>query len=351
MIILGIESSCDETGIGIVNDQKEILANRLISQQDEHKLYGGVVPEVAARAHLDHIDTLLEGAMQDAGITFSDLDGVAATCGPGLIGGVMIGMMTGKAIAASQNIPFLAINHLEAHALTPRLTDDITFPFLLLLISGMNTQILLVEDVGKYTCLGQTLDDAIGECFDKTGRLMQLGYPGGPMIQKLALQCEDITAARKKYPLPIPMKGRKNMDFSFSGLKTAVRTHVQNDSNLDKVALCASFQATIIDILDNRLSYALQHLQSVRPTNMPKSLVISGGVAANTPIRTHLETLSKQNGLDFFAPPLHLCSDNGVMIAWTGIERLKRGYIDSLDFAARPRWPLDPTVTKGKKQI
>jgi N6-L-threonylcarbamoyladenine synthase len=348
MIMLGIESSCDETGIGIVTDTREILANRLITQLDEHKLYGGVVPEIAARAHLGHIDTLLDAAMKDAGISYSDLDGVAATCGPGLIGGVMIGMMTGKAIAASQNLPFIAVNHLEAHALTPRMTDDIEFPFLLLLISGMNTQILLVKGVGDYTCLGQTIDDAIGECFDKTGRLLELGYPGGPHIQKLALQCQDVQAARKKYQLPVPLRGRKTMDFSFSGLKTAMRTHIQNDSELDKVALCASFQATVIEILNTRLKYAFTVLKEQYASNMPKSLVISGGVAANTPIREHLASLATENGLDFFAPPLHLCSDNGVMIAWTGIERLKCGYIDALDVPARPRWPLDPQAVRGR---
>jgi N6-L-threonylcarbamoyladenine synthase len=336
MIILGIETSCDETGVGIVSDKKEILANRLITQLDEHKMYGGVVPEIAARAHLDYLDELIAGAMDDAGLKFKDLDGIAATCGPGLIGGVMIGMMSAKAIAAAHGLPFIGVNHLEAHALTPRLTDDIDFPFLLLLISGMNTQILLVEGVGQFTCLGQTIDDAIGECFDKSGRLMDLGYPGGPYIQKLAETCPDWEQACRTYPLPVPMKGRKNCDFSFSGLKTAVRTHVQNDSALDKAALCASFQKTVIDILKDRLQQAFKTLNV-----SPCALVISGGVAANKPIRAALESFAITKKIGFHAPPLNLCADNGVMIAWTGIERLKLGLTSNFDMPARPRWPLE----------
>lgn len=242
-IIMGIETSCDETAVGIVNQRGDIIANRLLTQIDEHKLYGGVVPEIAARAHLDTLDQLIEKAMQDAGLGFGDLSAVAATCGPGLIGGVMVGMMSGKAIAASQDIPFIGVNHLEAHALTPRLTDDLPFPFLLLLISGMNTQLLVVEGVGHYRCLGKTIDDAIGECFDKSGRLMDLGYPAGPYIQKTAEQCKDPVAARALYPLPTPMKGRQELDFSFSGLKTAVRNHVQKaGETLNKQALCSSLQ-------------------------------------------------------------------------------------------------------------
>lgn len=340
MIILGIETSCDETAVGIVNDQGEILANRLLTQVDEHKLYGGVVPEIAARAHLDHLDTLLSLAMQDAGLAFSDLDGVAATCGPGLIGGVMIGMMTGKAVAASQGLPFIAVNHLEAHALTPRMTDAIDFPFLLLLISGMNTQFLIVEGVGRYTCLGKTVDDAIGECFDKSGRLMNLGYPAGPFIQKYAEACADPKAALQRYPLPTPMKGRKELDFSFSGLKTAVRQHVQQDGEaLDKEALCSSLQQTMVEIMHERTDKAIKRFKQLHPGG--RSFVISGGVAANKPIRQALETLSTKHGLDFYAPPIHLCGDNGVMIAWTGIERLKLGLTDTLNAPAKPRWPLE----------
>mgnify|MGYP001083170091 CR=1 FL=1 len=341
IIILGIETSCDETAAGIVNSKGEILANRLLTQVDEHKMYGGVVPEIAARAHLDYLDKLIEKAMVDAGLNFSDLSAVAATCGPGLIGGVMVGMMSGKAIAASQNLPFIGINHLEAHALTPRLTDSLEFPFLLLLISGMNTQLLVVEGVGSYKCLGKTIDDAIGECFDKSGRLMDLGYPAGPYIQKTAEQCADPAAARAKYPLPTPMKGRKELDFSFSGLKTAVRNHVQKEGDdLDKAALCSSLQQTMVDIVCERTEKAMKIFKREYPAGT--GFVISGGVAANRPIREGLSILAKQNALDFFAPPLNLCGDNGVMIAWAGMERYKLGQYDTLDIPARPRWPLDP---------
>ena len=344
-IILGIETSCDETAVGIVNQHGEVLANRLLTQVDEHKLYGGVVPEIAARAHLDTLDQLIEKAMSDANLQFSDLSAVAATCGPGLIGGVMVGMMSGKAIAASRNIPFIGVNHLEAHALTPRLTDDLEFPFLLLLISGMNTQLLVVEGVGQYKCLGKTVDDAIGECFDKSGRLMDLGYPAGPYIQKAAENCKDHQAARELYPLPTPMKGRKELDFSFSGLKTAVRNHVQKAGDeLDKEALCSSLQQVMVEILTERTGRAIDIFRQDYPQG--KGFVISGGVAANKPIRTGLEILAKQNKLDFYAPPLHLCGDNGVMIAWAGMERYNLNQYDELNVSARPRWPLDPNENK-----
>ncbi len=340
VVILGIESSCDETAAGIVNGCGDMLANRLLTQVDEHKMYGGVVPEIAARAHLDTMDHLIEKAMQDAGLGFDNLSAVAATCGPGLVGGVMIGMMSGKAIAASQNIPFIGINHLEAHALTPRLTDDADFPFLLLLISGMNTQLLVVEGVGKYKCLGKTIDDAIGECFDKSGRLMDLGYPAGPFIQKYASLCPDPAAARELYPLPTPMKGRKELDFSFSGLKTAVRNHVQNaGESLNKEALCASLQQTMVDVVVERTSKAIKFFTKTYPAG--KAFVISGGVAANQPIRGALLKLAEENKLDFYAPPLNLCGDNGVMIAWAGVERYHLNLLDSLDMPARPRWPLE----------
>ncbi|MCB9963584.1 MAG: tRNA (adenosine(37)-N6)-threonylcarbamoyltransferase complex transferase subunit TsaD [Rhodospirillales bacterium] len=349
-IVLGIESSCDETAVGIVTHHGDILANRLLTQVDEHKLYGGVVPEIAARAHLDHLDKLIDGAMQDAGIQFSDLSAVAATCGPGLIGGVMVGMMSGKAIAAARNIPFIGINHLEAHALTPRLTDRIEFPFLLLLISGMNTQLLAVEGVGAYRCLGKTIDDAIGECFDKSGRIMNLGYPAGPFIQKYALACPDLAAARTRYPLPHPLKGKKTLDFSFSGLKTAVRNHVTDGmSETDKQDLCASLQQTMVEILEERCTQAMMLFRSIYsiPSGTSPAFVISGGVAANKPIRDALETLTTSHGFGFFAPPVHLCGDNGVMIAWAGIEHLRLNRQDGLDMPARPRWPLEDLGREG----
>ena len=227
MIVLGIETSCDETAVAVIDGDKTIRANLVLSQLEEHKAFGGVVPEIAARAHMDHLDTLIEAAMQDARITFKDLSGVAATTGPGLIGGVMVGMMAGKAIAAAHDLPFVAVNHLEAHALTPRLTNDLEFPYLLLLVSGGHTQILVAEDVGKYKKLGTTVDDGLGECFDKAAKLMGLPHPGGPHVERAAADCKNHKTALEKFPLPLSMKGRAGCDFSFSGLKTAVRNHVE----------------------------------------------------------------------------------------------------------------------------
>lgn len=345
--ILGIETSCDETSVSVVNDKGEILSNLVLSQLEEHRAFGGVVPEIAARAHIDHLHTLIKAAMEDAKISFSDLNGVAATCGPGLIGGVMIGMMAGKAIAASRNIPFIAVNHLEGHALTPRLTDKIEFPYLLLLVSGGHTQLLVAEGVGKYTRLGTTLDDAAGECFDKSAKLMGLPYPGGPELQKIAAECKDPKAALKKFPLPTPMKGRKNADFSFSGLKTAVRLHVEKLpegllKREDVADLAYAFQNTMAEVVADRCKHAIETFRkkykAVNPT-----LVVSGGVSANTAIRARLEELCKKENFRAYAPPLSLCGDNAAMIAWAGLERLRtlapNG--DPLDTKARPRWPLD----------
>lgn len=346
MNILGIESSCDETGVAIVSDDKTIHANLVLSQLKEHEAFGGVVPEIAARAHLDHMDSLLKAAMTDSGMNFSDLDGVAATCGPGLIGGVMVGMMTAKAIAAAHNLPFIAVNHLEAHALTPRLTDDLDFPYLLLLVSGGHTQTLIVEGVGRYKRLGTTLDDALGECFDKSAKLMGLPYPGGPNLEKLAAECTDPDAALKRFDLPRPMLGREEPDFSFSGLKTAVRQYIDSMpgdtlERTDMAALAHSFQCAVTDIVTDRCAKAIDiFINSHNPKN--PTLVVSGGVAANTAIRNALQDLTSTRKIGFVAPPLNLCSDNGAMIAWTGIERLREGLTDPLDTAARPRWPLDP---------
>jgi len=349
MIVLGIETSCDETAVAVIDGEKRILANLVLSQLEEHKAFGGVVPEIAARAHMDHLDTLISAAMQDAGIGFSDLTGIAATTGPGLIGGVMVGMMAGKAIAAARNLPFVAVNHLEAHALTPRLTNDLDFPYLLLLVSGGHTQILIAEDIGKYKRLGSTIDDALGECFDKAAKLMGLPHPGGPHVERAAKDCKDHQAALEKFPLPVPMKGREGCDFSFSGLKTAVRNHVEKlpDGNLayeDVAALCYAFQETAAQIVADRMSHAIEIFKKTYG-NVPRpSLVVSGGVAANARIRKALLDLSESQKMEFVAPPMNLCSDNGAMIAWTGIERLKRGMTHSLDIAARPRWPLDETA-------
>lgn len=346
MYVLGIETSCDETAAAIVDGERRILSNLVLSQIKEHKAFGGVVPEVAARAHLEHLHTLIDVAVKEARLTFDDLSGVAATCGPGLIGGVMVGMMAGKAIAAAKKIPFIGVNHLEGHALTPRLTDDIPFPYLLLLVSGGHTQILVAEDVGVYKRWGTTLDDAAGECFDKSAKLMGLGYPGGPAIEKMARECKDPDQAKARFPLPVPMKGRKDYDFSFSGLKTAVRTYVEKfppgELQIEDVfAVSYALQSAIAETLANRCENALKAFDKrYRPNR--KIFVVSGGVAANSKIRTALKSISKRNGFEFNAPPLKLCSDNAAMIAWAGIERLKKNQHDGLDFKARPRWPLDP---------
>lgn len=346
MKILGIETSCDETAAAVVNDKGEILSSLVLSQLKEHRAFGGVVPEIAARAHIDHLQTLITAAMQDANLTFKDIDGVAATCGPGLIGGVMIGMIAGKAIAASQNLPFIAVNHLEGHALTPRLTDGVEFPYLLLLVSGGHTQILVAEDVGTYKLWGTTLDDASGECFDKSAKLMGLPYPGGPEIQKIAAECKDPAAALKRFALPSPMKGRKELDFSFSGLKTAVRLAVEalpegDLQRADIADLACAFQITVADVIADRCEKAIQKFKTKYPSPNPQSLVVSGGVAANTAIRARLETLCIEHAMRAYAPPVKLCGDNAAMIAWAGLERLQKGLTDSLDFKARPRWPLN----------
>lgn len=345
MIVLGIETSCDETSAALVRDDRTIMAHLVLSQIKEHAVFGGVVPEIAARAHLDHLDTLVRGVMQDASIGFDDLGAVAATCGPGLIGGVMVGMMAGKAVAAAKNIPFIAVNHLEAHVLTPRLTNDIDFPYLVLLASGGHTQILIAEDVGVYRRIGTTIDDAIGECFDKSAKMMGLPHPGGPQVEKMAQACADRNAARARFPLPAPMKGRAGCDFSFSGLKTAVRDHVAalppGDLRRPDVAdLCASLEHTIADVVTDRCAHAIRTFRAKHPAG--RTLIVSGGVAANTTLRSALKTLSSQWDMDFVAPPMALCSDNAAMIAWAGVEKIKRGQTDTLDVPARPRWPLDP---------
>ncbi|MCB1652252.1 MAG: tRNA (adenosine(37)-N6)-threonylcarbamoyltransferase complex transferase subunit TsaD [Alphaproteobacteria bacterium] len=346
MNILGLETSCDETSAAVVNERGEILSNLVLSQLEEHRAFGGVVPEIAARAHVEHLHRLIEAAMDDAGLGFEDLDGVSATCGPGLIGGVMVGMMAGKAIAASQHIPFVAVNHLEGHALTPRLTDGLAFPYLLLLVSGGHTQILVAEGVGRYRRWGTTLDDAAGECFDKAAKLMGLNYPGGPEVQKIASECKDGEAAIKRFGLPAPMKGRAELDFSFSGLKTAVRLAVEalpeGDLQRSDIAdLAYVFQDTVADVMVDRCARALDKFKSEYKMASP-ALVVSGGVSANSAIRARLEALCFGQGVRFYAPPLKLCGDNAAMIAWAGYERLRAGYQDGLDFKARPRWPLDP---------
>ncbi len=350
MIVLGIETSCDETAAAVVTDNREIRSNVVLSQLEEHRVYGGVVPEIAARAHLEHIDKVIKAALDDAGITFDDLDGVASTCGPGLIGGVMIGMMSAKAIASIQNIPFIGINHLEGHVLTARLTDDVSFPYLVLLVSGGHTQILVAEGLGQYKRWGTTLDDAAGECFDKSAKLMGLPYPGGPNVEKFASQCPDPKAAIERFPLPSPMKGRKNCDFSFSGLKTAVRLHVDNlpEGKLERsdiIDLCYAFQFKMAEILADKCKNAVERfLQDYGDQTQNPTLVVCGGVSANKIIAQKLDELTSDYGMTVNAPPLSLSGDNGAMIAWAGIERLTDGQSDTMDFKARPRWPLDPTA-------
>ena len=348
MYVLGIETSCDETSAAIVSGEGKICASLVLSQIKEHKTFGGVVPEIAARSHLDHLDTLIRAAMSDAKIGFGDLSAVAATCGPGLIGGVLVGMMAGKAIASARNIPFIAVNHLEGHALTPRLTDKVEFPYLLLLISGGHTQILVAEGVGQYKRWGTTLDDAAGECFDKSAKLMGLPYPGGPNVEKLAALCKDPIAALKRFDLPRPMLGRKELDFSYSGPKTAVRNYVEalpeGTLKQDDVAdLCFALQTAMAETLADRCARALEKFISTYAPETP-ALVVSGGVAANLAIRAKLETAAAKQNAKLYAPPVHLCSDNAAMIAWAGLERLRLGLTDSLDVMARPRWPLDPSA-------
>jgi N6-L-threonylcarbamoyladenine synthase len=343
MIVLGIETSCDETAAAVVTGDRRILSDRILSQLDEHRPFGGVVPEVAARAHLEYLDGLIAEAMAEAGVGFAELDGVAATGGPGLIGGVIVGVMTAKAIAAVHGLPFLAVNHLEGHALTARLTDDVDFPFLLLLVSGGHCQLLAVEGVASYRRLGTTVDDALGEAFDKVAKMLGLGYPGGPEVERAAE-----TGDPKRFRLPRPMKGRPGCHFSFSGLKTAVK-HVVDalpsgppgafDAG-DVADLCASFQAAAGDALVDRTANALHAFRDLHPGS--DTLVVAGGVAANVDLRARLAGLAEAEGVRLVAPPQHLCTDNGAMIAWAGIERLRLGLTDPLDFKPRPRWPLDP---------
>lgn len=328
-IVLGIESSCDETAAALVDSERRILAQRIASQDEEHRPYGGVVPEIAARAHADRLAPLIEGTLADAGMTLADVDAVAATAGPGLIGGVMVGLVTAKALAMAGDKPLIAINHLEGHALSPRLADPaLAFPYLLLLVSGGHCQLLLVEGVGRYTRLATTIDDALGEAFDKTAKILGLGYPGGPAVERLARAGDP-----RAVPLPRPLVGSGEPHFSFAGLKSAVLRAKQSGAHGD-ADLAASFQQAALDCVIDRTRIALNTAAGA------SALVVAGGVAANQVIRAGLEALAADHGLPFVAPPLALCTDNAAMIAWAGIERL--GQSDPLDFAARPRWPLDP---------
>ena len=345
MLVLGIETSCDETAAAVVGDDRRILSNLVLSQLDDHRPYGGVVPEIAARSHLDHLDGLIARALDEASVDFDALDGIAATAGPGLIGGVFVGVMTAKAIAAARGLPFLAINHLEGHALSARLSDDLAFPYLLLLVSGGHCQLLAAEGVGCYRRLGGTVDDAVGEAFDKSAKILGLGYPGGPALEQAAKGGDP-----GRFDLPRPMLGRKSLDFSFSGLKTAVRhqaaalgeDRAKPPGAEDAADLAASFQAAVADVLADRCSRALDRFQS--RYGQPGPLVVAGGVAANRTLRARLDAVARSAQARFVAPPPALCTDNAAMIAWAGVERLRLGLVDPLDFAPRPRWPLEQTA-------
>ena len=350
MIVLGIESSCDETAAALVNEKKEILGEALLSQE-EHKSYGGVVPEIAARAHLEHMDEILEQCFAKTNLKLSDIDAVAAASGPGLIGGVIVGVMTAKALSIALNKPFIAVNHLEGHALAPRVSNDVEFPYLLLLVSGGHSQILVVKDVNEYERLGTTIDDATGEAFDKVAKMLGLGYPGGPAVEKLAA-----TGNETRFTLPKPLIGTPDCNLSFSGLKTAVRKIIETyapDGDLthanipaqDMADICACFQYTATDCLCRKLKRAISYFKQNYPNG--KHLVVSGGVASNTYLREKLKNLAIANDLIFAAPLIRFCTDNGVMIAWAGLERFKKGLISSLDFKPRPRWPLDTNAPKA----
>jgi N6-L-threonylcarbamoyladenine synthase len=332
-IVLGIESSCDETAAALVTTERVILAQHIASQDEAHRPYGGVVPEIAARAHAERLAPLIAATLGDAGLTLADVDAVAATAGPGLIGGVMVGLVTAKALAMASDKPLIAINHLEGHALSPRLADPaLAFPYLLLLVSGGHCQILLVEGVGRYRRLATTIDDALGEAFDKTAKLLGLGYPGGPAVERLAREGDA-----KRVPLPRPLVGSAEPHFSFAGLKSAVmRAKQARTDEYTDADIAASFQQAAIDCLIDRARRALANAGPVT------ALVVAGGVAANQAIRAALEGLAAAHGLPFVAPPLALCTDNAAMIAWAGVERL--GQSDPLDTPARPRWPLDPAA-------
>jgi N6-L-threonylcarbamoyladenine synthase len=348
-LVLGIETTCDETAAAVVaraaDGSGRILSNIVRSQTDEHAAYGGVVPEIAARAHVDVLDTLIDAAMREAGIDYAALDGVAAAAGPGLIGGVIVGLTTAKAIALVHDTPLIAVNHLEAHALTPRLTDAIAFPYCLFLASGGHTQIVAVVGVGQYVRLGTTVDDAMGEAFDKVAKMLGLPYPGGPQVEQAA---KDGDAAR--FAFPRPMQGRPDANFSLSGLKTAVRNEaskIESPVQKDINDLCAGFQAAVLDSTADRLSVGLRLFRD--QFGAPTALVAAGGVAANQAIRAALENVAAQAGTVLVMPPPALCTDNGAMIAWAGAERLALGLTDGMDSAPRARWLLDANASVPEK--
>jgi len=345
-IVLGLETSCDETAAALVaagpGARPRILAERVYSQIEEHAPYAGVVPEIAARAHIAHLDRLVAEVMAEAGLRYDRLDGIAATAGPGLIGGLLVGLTMAKAIALAAGKPLIAVNHLEAHALSPRLVTELDFPYLLLLVSGGHCQLLTVREVGAYARLGATIDDAVGEAFDKTAKMLGLGYPGGPAVERAAAVGDPRAIA-----LPRPMKGRPGCDFSFSGLKNAVRLAIAAARRRDPEAplpvadICAGFQAAVTEVMVDRVGRAMaMHDDATGGTG--RALVVAGGVAANRAIGAALADLAERRGWRLVVPPARLCTDNAAMVALAGLERLARGLTDPLDIAPRPRWPLDP---------
>ena len=344
LTILGLETSCDETAAAVVRGLSpgpgEILSNVMFSQVAEHSPYGGVVPEIAARAHVELLDGIVERALKEAGMGIAEVDAVAATAGPGLIGGVMVGLVTAKALALATGKPLIAVNHLEAHALSARLALGTPFPFLLLLISGGHCQLMAAEGVGRYRLYGATIDDAVGEAFDKTAKLLGLSYPGGPQIEALAG-----SGNAKHFPLPRPMLGRQGSDFSFSGLKTAVRLIAMGHAPLsakDRADLAAGFQAAVVEVLTDRVRAAMQRFRTEFDiSNFEWNFVAAGGVAANGTIRRGLSDLARQEGFILSLPPAALCTDNGAMVAWAGLERLSLGFADGLDAPPLARWPLE----------
>jgi N6-L-threonylcarbamoyladenine synthase len=333
-VVLGIESSCDETAAALVREDRTVLAQRIASQDEEHRPYGGVVPEIAARAHAERLAPLIAATLADAGMTLADVDAVAATAGPGLIGGVMVGLVSAKALAMASDKPLIAVNHLEGHALSPRLADaSLAYPYLLLLVSGGHCQVLEVQGLGRYRRLATTIDDALGEAFDKTAKILGLGYPGGPAVERLAREGDA-----KKVRLPRPLLGSEEPHFSFAGLKSAVMRAKQNQTDYSDADIAAAFQQAALDCVIDRTRRALAAAGDMT------ALVVAGGVAANQAIRGGLEELAAERGLPFVAPPLALCTDNAAMIGWAGMERLMSHDFapEPLDIAARPRWPLDP---------
>ena len=327
MKILGIETSCDETAAAIVSSKREILSNIVYSQIEEHAAYGGVVPELASRAHIKYLDGVIAESLRAAKCELEDIDAIAVTAGPGLIGGVIVGVMEAKAIASALKKPIIAVNHLEGHALTARLTDDVPFPYLLLLVSGGHSQILVVHGVGEYELLGETLDDAVGESFDKLAKLLGLGQPGGPKIEQLALSGNP-----DAFKLPKPLWGDGSCNFSFSGLKTAVKREVEHGA-WSMEDICAVFQKTVADVICERLQNAIRNQKSEI-----RNLVVAGGVAANQYIKSRIT--NHEARITVVTPPIKLCTDNAAMIAWAGLEKFRLGQTDNLGFVPKARWEL-----------